>query len=78
MQQDRLVTKQRATPIASNPAPVGETQLAEQSSTQPQHQTQNWKPSRGEWLVLTTIGLSSFLTALDAGILVAVLPVRLR
>jgi MFS family permease len=43
----------------------------------PERQTlpQTWKPTKGEWLVMVTLSISSFLTALDASILVAVLPV---
>jgi len=35
-----------------------------------------WKPQRAEWQIMTTLAVSSLLVALDATILVPVLPVR--
>lgn len=37
-----------------------------------------WKASRAEWLILACLSLCSFVVALDATILVPVLPVRIR
>lgn len=36
-----------------------------------------WKPGRGEWLIMITLGISSLTVALDSSILVPVLPVSL-
>jgi hypothetical protein len=38
-------------------------------------ETTEWKPSRKEWLIIGTLSTLSLMTALDATILVSVLPV---
>ena len=38
---------------------------------------EEWKPERKEWFIMISLSIISFMVALDATILVTVLPVRL-
>jgi hypothetical protein len=38
--------------------------------------TEEWKPQKGEWLIMITLALISLMAALDATILVPIIPVR--
>jgi hypothetical protein len=67
-------SKMPDTPKTTYSASSSSTDL-EKAVTQP---VEDWKPEKKEWFIMISLSIISFMVALDATILVTVLPVRVH